>query len=531
MRPRTVLVLAGLVLLVLAAAPGARAEIRFLDAFGSPGTGEGRLDTPSGVAADDDGNVFVADTNNHRIQRFDEGGSFEAAFGAGLLSAPLGVATDRTGHVYVADSGTARIVKFRADGTVVTSWSDAAVLGGVTGVAVDAAGLVHAIGGGLRIATFDPSGAPLGLAGGPGAGEGQFAHPQGIAAAGSRVYVTDDVNLVVQPFVPGAGPLPRFGGVGVFAGPSGIAVDPTSGDLVIADRPAGVLQRRTAAGTLVSSFGGPGGGPGQFDRPAGVAVDCRGTVYVADAFNHRIQKLGADGASTHGCFPPVARFAVAPGAPRTGQAVTFDAGASSDEDGRIVRWDWEVQGPEHIAAEHLPGPSPTHTFTSAGAYDVRLRVTDDEGNRSERTERLTVAAAPPADAAIHGAGVSAGRRLLAGPWVRVSPARTTVSRFRSRGVRVTAGRAPATARSVTVTVRRAGRRGCTVLRRTLRPDARRRALLRTGAGGLVARVRAGRRGAGRRCADRGGRYDVSVTFAGAGRASRVAALELRRPRR
>jgi hypothetical protein len=110
-----------------------------------------------------------------------------------------------------------------------------------------------------------------------------------------------------------------------------------------------------------------------------------------------------------------------------------------------------------------------------------------------------------------------------------------VSRFRSRGVRVTVGRAPATARSVTLAVRRAGRRpgrrGCTVMRRTLRPDARRRALLRTGPGGLIARVRAGRRGAGRRCADRGGRYDVSVTFGGAGRASRATALELRRPRR
>jgi hypothetical protein len=70
-----------------------------------------------------------------------------------------------------------------------------------------------------------------------------------------------------------------------------------------------------------------------------------------------------------------------------------------------------------------------------------------------------------------------------------------------------------------------------VQRRTLRPSARRLARLRTGSQGVATRMRLARGAAGRRCAARGGRYQVAVSFAGAGPARAVTGMELRRPRR
>jgi DNA-binding beta-propeller fold protein YncE len=48
----------------------------------------------------------------------------------------------------------------------------------------------------------------------------------------------------------------------------------------------------TSAGGFIAEWGSPGTGPGEFDGPGAVAVDATGNVYVADAYNYRIQKFG-----------------------------------------------------------------------------------------------------------------------------------------------------------------------------------------------------------------------------------------------
>jgi DNA-binding beta-propeller fold protein YncE len=83
-------------------------------AWGTPGRGEGQFDDPHGIAVDGSGNVYVADTNNHRIQSFTPEGVFLSALGEwgigeGQLSRPQGVAVDEQGHVHVADTGNSRI--------------------------------------------------------------------------------------------------------------------------------------------------------------------------------------------------------------------------------------------------------------------------------------------------------------------------------------------------------------------------------------------------------------------------------------
>src|SRR5262249_30535480 len=94
-----------------------------LRAFGETGNGAGNFGEPRGLAADPAGNLYVADTKNHRIQVFDPAARPLRAFGSqgqgtGQLNEPCGVAVDpQSGDVWVADTWNARIAHFAADGS------------------------------------------------------------------------------------------------------------------------------------------------------------------------------------------------------------------------------------------------------------------------------------------------------------------------------------------------------------------------------------------------------------------------------
>ena len=81
------------------------------------GTNDGRFQYPNGVTTDASGNVYVADSDNNRIQKFDSSGTFLAKWGTygsadGEFDSPFGITTDSSGNVYVADTGNNRIQKF-----------------------------------------------------------------------------------------------------------------------------------------------------------------------------------------------------------------------------------------------------------------------------------------------------------------------------------------------------------------------------------------------------------------------------------
>ena len=73
--------------------------------------------------------------------------------------------------------------------------------------------------------------------------------------------------------------------------PSGIATDPTTGDLYVSDI-NGHVSQFSAAGSLLTSFGTPGSGVGQLWGPLGVAVGSSGRVFIADTGNQRIAEWG-----------------------------------------------------------------------------------------------------------------------------------------------------------------------------------------------------------------------------------------------
>ena len=87
--------------------------------------------------------------------------------------------------------------------------------------------------------------------------------------------------------------------------------------------------------------------------------------------------------------PPTAIFTYGPEDPVIGEPITFDATASFDSDGSIVKYVWYFGDDDTGTGETF-----NHTYTSAGDYTVILRIKDDQGIGSGTEQTLTVTAAP-----------------------------------------------------------------------------------------------------------------------------------------
>ena len=92
--------------------------VLFITKWGSNLNGNGQFDSPLDVAIDSrNGDIYVVDTDNHRIQKFDSNGTFITKWGSngawnGQFRYPDGIAIDSSGNVYVAEDGNNRIQKF-----------------------------------------------------------------------------------------------------------------------------------------------------------------------------------------------------------------------------------------------------------------------------------------------------------------------------------------------------------------------------------------------------------------------------------
>ena len=85
----------------------------FVQKFDRPGTGPGQFQVPTSIAFDSQGNFYVSEVANHRIQRFSPSGEFLGEVAPGTLSNPHGLAFDSTGAFYVADTGNRVVRKYR----------------------------------------------------------------------------------------------------------------------------------------------------------------------------------------------------------------------------------------------------------------------------------------------------------------------------------------------------------------------------------------------------------------------------------
>ncbi len=285
--------------------------------FGVTGPETGQFNSPHGLAVARDGSLFVADTNNHRIQHFSGDGTFLNAWGAfgdnnlnydapiGTFNQPGAVAVSPDGKfVYVADTWNHRIQKFTFGGEPVTMWGlplyhvtlgDPFGLWGPRGIAVDGEGRVFvADTGNKRVVVYDADGNYISQFGGAGMGPGQLDEPVGIAVdRQGNVYVADTWNQRIQVFASNDGGLTwdsilqweaaAWYGESLENKPL-LALD-NSGHLFVTDPEAGRVLEFTTSGAFVRGWGEPGFGSGRFGLASGVAVDRQGRVWVSDAAN------------------------------------------------------------------------------------------------------------------------------------------------------------------------------------------------------------------------------------------------------
>ena len=246
---------------------------------------------PSGVAVDGNGNVYVADAGNNLIRKITPDGTVSTLAGTivaadtsntvtsrPLFSSPSGVAVDAFGNVYVADAGNNRICVVNPAGVTRTLAGNgnagvsngpgtSATFNNPTGVAVDVSGNIYVadlLNNMIRKITPDGTTSTLAGNGDIGSKDGldtaaRFYFPNSLAVdVSGNIYVTDDINNLIRKIAPD-------GTVTTLAG-------------------NGQSGAQNGTGTMAS-----------FSDPSGIAVDAFGNLYVADANNNLIRKITSGG--------------------------------------------------------------------------------------------------------------------------------------------------------------------------------------------------------------------------------------------
>jgi sugar lactone lactonase YvrE len=275
-----------------------------------PSNAEGQFITPRNVAVGSDGNLYIADSGNHRIQVFDAAGNFVTAWGEfgaapGQFNEPWGIAVDDE-FVYVADTWNHRIQKFSHEGAVVGSFgqngspideTDAALgmFYGPRGITlINDNRLAITDTGNHRIQLMDRDGNFLSSVGGFGNQPGQFNEPVGLTTGPfGNVYMADTWNGRVQELTSDLFPLNEWKVNGWFSqsvdNKPYIAVD--SANRVYVTDPEGFrVLIFDSLGNYLGRFGTYGTAPNQFALPVGITIDAQDNVYVVDSFNNRIVK-------------------------------------------------------------------------------------------------------------------------------------------------------------------------------------------------------------------------------------------------
>jgi streptogramin lyase len=277
----------------------------FVLKWGEPGTGDGQFNGLYGVAVDSNDNVYVADSLNNRVQKFNSTGGFILKWGTGgngtgQFGTPWCLAVDSNDNVYVADSWNHRIQKFNSTGGFVTEWGTLGTGDGQFdrpfGVAVDSDDNVYVTDFyNNRVQKFNSTGGFILKWGTPGTGDGQFNRTRGITIDSSdNVYVGDYNNYRVQKFNSTGDFILKWGifgtGDGQFNRTQGLCVD-LNDDVFVADFDSHRVQKFNSTGGFILEWGTLGTGDGQFNGTAGVGADLNGNIYVTDFYNNRIQKF------------------------------------------------------------------------------------------------------------------------------------------------------------------------------------------------------------------------------------------------
>jgi sugar lactone lactonase YvrE len=277
------------------------------------------LSKPNDLEVDRQGNLYVVDSFNSRIQKFDQNGKFLTMWGTAgqgdgefrFINGDAGagaIAVDEQGNVYVADWGNSRLQKFDGNGQFLAKWGTRGAGDGqfsnLLSITVDKAGNVYVLDGARAdIQKFDGNGQFLAKWGSKGSGDGQFNYPTHLTVDGQdNVYVVDGFNNRLQKFDGNGQFLAKWGSTGtgdgqfnfILAGANialGAVAADNQGNVYVADYSNNRIQKFDDKGQFLAKWGSAGIGDDQFIHPIALAVDPEENVYVDDYGNGRIQKF------------------------------------------------------------------------------------------------------------------------------------------------------------------------------------------------------------------------------------------------
>jgi sugar lactone lactonase YvrE len=329
---------------------------------------------PSALVFDGQGNLYFAETGSHVIRKFSVGGALTTVVGNGVqgfggdngpataaeLDSPSGLAMDALGNLYIADTHNHRVREVAAStGTITTiagtgaagfagdgGAANAAQLDLPTALAIDSAGHVY-------VADTDN-------------------HRVRRIAAGTSV-ITTIAGMGVEGFAGDNGPATAA----AIDSPNGLAVD-AAGDLYIADTHNGRVREVSAAtgiittvagagaaGGNVQSFGGDGGAAvaAGLALPRGLTLDPAGNLYVADSENHRVRRISG-GVITTVAGQGTENFA-GDGAPAVAANLDTPRSVAVSPAGLLTLADSDNQRVRQLDALPAPGPD-IHTIAGLG---------------------------------------------------------------------------------------------------------------------------------------------------------------------
>ncbi|MGN6511679.1 MAG: SMP-30/gluconolactonase/LRE family protein [Chitinophaga sp.] len=279
----------------------------------------------SGIAVDDDLNVYVADPGNHCIRKIDSVGNVSTLAGSIIegdndgtgaearFHIPYGVAVDAQGNVFTADPGSWKIKKITPEG-VVTTWLDAGMETWQVAVNKNTNEVFYANSGSGSIYRIPSEGMKTLVADGISSPGGPDFDQEGnlyVAASGSHVIVKYAKDTWEPTVIAGQSDVPGYengaGSAAKFANPWGLAID-ADGNIYVAGNGTwdggaynpdqsirfitpGSWTVSTYAGSNTSGYANAIGEAAAFAGPLGVAVDKNGTVYVLDKNNNRVRKI------------------------------------------------------------------------------------------------------------------------------------------------------------------------------------------------------------------------------------------------
>lgn len=222
----------------------------------------------------------------------------------GELELPYDIAVSPDGNYYLTDFSDNRIVKLGENMEFLTMWGEEGNETGEfetpTGITVDDDGFVYVADfGNSRIQKFDAEGTFILSIGSNGTANGQFYGVFDVTTRNGRLYASDYSNHRIQVFNSTNGDFlftwgNQGAGNGQFEHPAGIAID-SNDSIYIADVDNDRVQKFYEDGTFVTTWGSSGVNPSEFDQPGFIAIDTDDRIYVSDTANDRVQKFSATG--------------------------------------------------------------------------------------------------------------------------------------------------------------------------------------------------------------------------------------------